>query len=83
MPSERTHRLADQYVRVALTTTAAENGGPYYSPYKFQMSNSDAKVPDQNPIFMPVNLPKEGDSMRYLLACRSELKALHAMFSFV
>ena len=64
MPSKCTHDLAGQHVCIALVTTAMENGSPYYSPYKFQLSNYDVKVPDQNPIFIPVDLPKGSDLMR-------------------
>lgn len=59
MPSDYKRDLTNEYIRVALITTLIDGRGHFYSPYKFQIDHRDCKVPDQNPIFLPVQSQKQ------------------------
>lgn len=54
MPTEYNRELKHAYLRVALITTAIDGREHYYSPYKFQTDHYDSKIPDENPIYFPV-----------------------------
>jgi hypothetical protein len=54
MPTEYNRDFKYEYIRVALITTSINDRGHFYSPYKFQINHCDVKVPDQNPIYLPV-----------------------------
>mgnify|MGYP006892773750 CR=1 FL=1 len=54
MPTEYPRDVKSEFVRVALLTVPFEDQGHYYSPYKFQQDHQDTKIPDQNPIYLPV-----------------------------
>lgn len=54
MPSECKRDWTKDYICAALITVSFDGRGHFFSPYKFQVNHRDAKVPDQNPIFLPV-----------------------------
>jgi hypothetical protein len=58
MPSQYSRDFTNEYIRVALITTSIDDRGHFYSPYKFQTNHDDIKVPDQNPIYVPVQTNK-------------------------
>jgi hypothetical protein len=55
MPARYSRDFTYEYIRVALITTSINDRGYFYSPYKFQSNHNDVKVPDQNPIYIPVH----------------------------
>ncbi|CAF4844484.1 unnamed protein product [Rotaria sp. Silwood1] len=61
MPNEYKHGFTNEYIRVALITISMDDHGHFYSPYKFQINHRDAKVPDQNPIYIPVQAQKNNN----------------------
>ncbi|UJR25783.1 hypothetical protein I4U23_007136 [Adineta vaga] len=70
--------LKNKYIRVALLTIATDDHKHYYSPYKFQTNHDDIKVPDQNPIYLPVQISEGCDSMKLLLVLiKSKLDQLY------
>lgn len=78
MPAEYKSDFKNEYIRIALITTAINDHGHYYSPYKFQTNHSDAKVPDQNPIFVPVNIQGNNLTMKFqLVLIKSKLDQLN------
>lgn len=54
MPTEFSRDWTNKYVRVALLTVPLNGQGHLYSPYNFQQDHNELKVPDENPIFLPV-----------------------------
>jgi len=78
MPAEYPHNLKTTYIRVALLTTPMNDHGYYYSPYKFQTNNDDVKVPDQNPMFLPVEGRQgcNGTLILHLVLIKSKLDQL-------
>ncbi|CAF0855966.1 unnamed protein product [Adineta ricciae] len=78
MPHEYNRDLKTEYVRIALITTAVGNHEHYYSPYKFQTNHNDMKVPDQNPIYLPVQTINNSNSMKLqLVLIKSKLDQLY------
>ncbi|CAF0973617.1 unnamed protein product [Adineta steineri] len=73
------HRdFTHEYIRVALVTTLINNRERYYSPYKFQTNHDDAKVPDQNPIYISVKKNEEKGCLKlYLVLIKSKLDQLY------
>lgn len=64
MPIAYHRNFTHEYVRVSLITTSISDRGHFYSPYKFQTNHNDLKVPDQNPIYVPVQTRQGNDSMQ-------------------
>jgi hypothetical protein len=54
MPAQYNRDWKNEFIRIALITTAINDRGHFYSPYKFQTNHDDIKVPDQNPIYIPM-----------------------------
>ncbi|CAF1612074.1 unnamed protein product [Adineta ricciae] len=78
MPHEYNRDLKTEYVRIALITTSLGNHEHYYSPYKFQTNHNDMKVPDQNPIYLPVQTSNNSNSMKLqLVLIKSKLDQLY------
>ena len=67
MPTEYPRNLRNEYVRIALITTSVDNSRHFYSPYKFQIDNNDVKIPDQNPIYLPVEHYRTSNSSLRLI----------------
>ena len=61
MPAEYNRDFRNEFIRVALITTSINDRGYFYSPYKFQTNHDDVKVPDQNPIYIPVHAHQGND----------------------
>ncbi|CAF4015669.1 unnamed protein product [Rotaria sordida] len=61
MPTAYKRDFTNEYIRVALITTSIDDRGHFYSPYKFQTNHHDAKVPDQNPIYIPVSTQQKNN----------------------
>jgi len=62
MPTTYNRDLNYEYIRIALITTSINGQGHFYSPYKFQTNHNDVKVPDQNPMYLPVSKYLDADS---------------------
>lgn len=62
LPAGYSRDLSNEYIRVSLITTPIGNSGHFYSPYKFQTHHRDAKILDENPIFLPVGEHKGNGS---------------------
>jgi hypothetical protein len=54
MPAQYNRDWKNEFIRIALITTAINDRGHFYSPYKFQTNHDDIKVLDQNPIYIPM-----------------------------
>jgi len=79
MPTEYNRVFTYEYIRVALITTPINDRGRFYSPYKFQINHNDVKVPDQNPIYIPVNAHRGNNfTMKlHLVLIKSKLDQLY------
>jgi hypothetical protein len=79
MPTAYNRDFKYEYIRVALITTPINNGEYFYSPYKFQTNHNDVKVPDQNPIYIPVQAHPGNDwTMKlHLVLIKSKLDQLN------
>jgi len=76
MPTEYPRDVKSEFVRVALLTVPFEDQGHYYSPYKFQQDHQDTKIPDQNPIYLPVE-EIDGVMRLHLVLIKSKLDQLN------
>jgi hypothetical protein len=79
MPTEYNRGFTNEYIRVALLTTPFGSRGHFYSPYKFQTNHNDVKVPDQNPIYLPVQAHQGNNfTMKlHLVLIKSKLDQLY------
>lgn len=69
LPVGYTRNLKSEYIRVALLTQPIGNSGRYYSPYKFQTHHRDVKIPDENPIYLPVHGHQtSGSTLKYIFS---------------
>jgi len=79
MPTKYNRNFKYEYIRIALITTSINGRGHFYSPYKFQTNHTDVKVPDQNPMYLPVSEHLGNDStIRFhLVLIKSKLDQLN------
>jgi hypothetical protein len=79
LPTEYKHDLKNEYICISLLTTPSNNRGYFYSPYKFQIDHNDGKIPDQNPMYLPVEKYRERDSTLkfHLVLIKSKLDQLN------
>lgn len=76
MPTEFSRDWINKYVRVALLTVPLNGQGHLYSPYNFQQDHNELKVPDENPIFLPVK-QFDGIMRLHLVLIKSKLDQLN------
>lgn len=76
MPTEYPRDLKTEFVRVALLTVSFDGKEHFYSPYKFQQDHHDVKIPDENPIYLPVE-EMDGIMRIHLVLIKSKLDQLN------
>lgn len=75
LPAGYNRDLKNEYIRVALVTQTIGTSGRYYSPYKFQTDHRNSKVPDENPIFIPVRaVGRSGSNLKYISSSMIRVK---------
>ncbi|CAF1183596.1 unnamed protein product [Rotaria sordida] len=73
------------WIRIDWVTIPLENHIRYSMPYKFQTNNELIDVPDENPIYVPIEADRSGIMQLYLVlikAKQEELKSLQSLKPF-